>query len=155
MKKVLSLVLTLVFTITLFQTQIFANTETMYYGKIVEVKDGSTFVLQTIDNELQTYILAGADLSETPDAYNLLDTLINGKNVRVYSQNVANTNYVPYSYGRIVLDNEDINALLLKSGYAFLDVSTISPINKYSYVRYENRAKYYDQGIWHNYTPRK
>ncbi len=155
MKKVLSLVLTLVFTITLFQTQIFANTETMYYGKVVEVKDGNTFVLQTTDNKLHTYVLAGVDLTETPDTYNLLDVLINGKNVRVYSQNITTTNYVPYSYGRVVVDNQDINGLLLRSGYAFINLSTISPVNKYNYLQYENHAKYYNQGIWQNYYPIK
>ncbi len=151
MKKVLSLVVTLIFTITLFQTQIFANTETMYYGKVVEVKDGNSFVLQTQNNELQTYVLAGVDLSETPDTHNLLDVLINGKNVRVFSQNISTTSYQPYSYGRVVVDNQDINGLLLRSGYAFVNVSTISPVNKYNYVNYENHAKYYNQGIWQNY----
>lgn len=151
-KKLVSFTLTLLLLVTSTQTQVFAETVIKptgtLHGKVTNVIDGNAFKIRTLDNQSLTIKIAGIDTTTNPDAYTMLKSTLQGKNVKVEIINLPINNMQPYSYGVVYIGNNNISKPMLQSGLAEYDPKTISDKYKYSYIIYENEAKNNYEGIW-------
>lgn len=142
--------LLLMFILTATPIQAFAVTKPIgtLHGKVTNVVDGDAFVIKTLDNQKLTIKIAGIDTTPNPDAYTFLKSFLQGKNVKVEIISIATTNIQPFNYGVVYIDNTDISKLILQSGLAEYEPTTISSTYKNRYIGYENEAKYNYEGIW-------
>lgn len=149
-KKVVSFALALLLLVTATSIQTFAVTKPtgILHGKVTTVIDGNAFKIKTLDNQNLTIKIAGIDTTTNPDAYTMLKSALQGKNVKVEIINLPISNMQPYSYGVVYIGNTDISKPILQSGLAEYEPTTISSAYKNRYIMYENEAKYNKEGIW-------
>ncbi len=140
----------LLFTISLTVVNAEEKPSGMVYGKIVTIHDGNSFTILTIDNELYKFKISGIDTSKNPDAYNLMQGFLKGKNVKILIHNTPSTNLKAYSYGVVYISNEDIAKQILTLGYASVDTTTCTSSNLNFYNAYQNVAKKAKVGIWND-----
>ncbi len=153
MKRITAFILTFVLMFTFSLTTVHAEEKPygVLYGKIVNVHDGDSFSLLTIDNKLYKFKISGIDISDSPDSYQFLKSYLKGKNARVTVQNIPSSNLKGYSYGTVNLygtNETDIAKTMLGLGYVSVNTATCASSNLRTYTSYENSAKYAQIGIW-------
>lgn len=150
--KLLSFTLALLLMVTFTPVHTFAATVVKptgtLHGKVTNVVDGDAFKFRTLDNKSLIIKIAGIDTTENPDAYALLKSVLQGKNVKVEIINLPIANIQPYSYGVVYIGNTDISKPMLQSGLAEYNPATISATYKNSYIIYQNEAKRNKEGMW-------
>ena len=142
------LILSLLF---LFSSPAFA---TEYKGKVIAVLDGDTVKVRISKTEKIKVRLAQIDAPEKAQAFGMaskkaLSKLISDKVVRVVEEDVGRYGRI---VGRIYLKKRDINAIMVKTGFAWV-------YRKYSddqsLIRMERQARKSKKGLWQDPNPMK
>lgn len=90
-------------------------------GRVVEVKDGDTFILRNPDNTRYTIRLHGIDTPEWNQPYgkssaSALARMINGREVTVKTEAMDDYGRV---VGRVYHDEQDVNLAMVRDGHAW------------------------------------
>ena len=146
-------VLTL-FLVTLFATSVEAAT---LFGRVVEVNDGDVITVFNLNRPVRVKLLA-VDAPEADQAFGdvarkHLSYLVYDKSVVVeYSGIAADSSLV----GRVMLDNADIGAQMIRDGAAWFDPnnqSRLSATHREVYQQSEQAARNERRGLWQAETP--
>ena len=123
------------------------------YGKVVKVVDGDTIHLQTIDEEKIKVRLLGIDAPEIDQSFgnqskSVLKKLIHKKEVHILSKKKDRYKRI---LGKILLDGNDINLLMIRKGYAWHYKRYKSDQFRQDikiYAATEKSARYSGVGLW-------
>ena len=120
-------------------------------GIITKVYDGDTLTLQN-NNGIYKIRLAGIDAPESRQAYgnvsrNYLYNMVRDR--FVYAEVRSKDRYGRY-VAKIILDNTDVNAEMLRAGLAW---HYKQYDNNYEYARLEQEAKRNRRGLWIEKNP--
>lgn len=146
-------VLTL-FLVTLFATSVEAST---LFGRVVEVNDGDVITVFNLNRPVRIKLLA-VDAPEAGQAFGdvakkHLSDLVYDKSVMVeYSGIAADSSLV----GRVMLDNTDIGAQMIRDGAAWFDANNqgrLSLTHREVYQQSEQAARNERRGLWQAETP--
>ena len=136
------------FLLVLLSMGTFAANQAQYIdGKVISITDGDTFRIES-ENRRITVKLAGVDAPYKNQEYGMkarqmLGNLLFNKNIRI--KVVARTG-VSYLEGVVYLDNKDVNAEMVRHGYAWVirDAGNINPL----LLKYETEARNFRRGLW-------
>lgn len=118
-------------------------------GKVIEVKDGNSFVLQGMDHKKYNIKIAGIETPDDDYVYDFLNSYLSGKNVKVNILPIPSTNLKPFSYGVVYYDDVNVGRTMLTSGLVKLDTDSLnSNALKNKYYGYQNNAIRGHDGIW-------
>lgn len=118
-------------------------------GKVLEVKDGNSFILESMDGDKYNIKIAGISTDGIDYSYEFLQSYLSGKNVKVNILPISSTNLKPFSYGIVYYDDENVGKMMLTSGLAKLDDSSLNSNSlKNAYYSYQNNAIRGNEGIW-------
>jgi endonuclease YncB( thermonuclease family) len=146
-------VLTL-FLVTLFATSVEAST---LFGRVVEINDGDVITVFNLNRPVRIKLLA----VDAPEAGQMfgdvakkhLSDLVYDKSVLVEYSGIAADGSL---MGRVVLDNTDIGAQMIRDGAAWFDAnnqSRLSVADREIYQQSEQAARNERRGLWQAEAP--
>ena len=153
MIRYLILVLVVIFN-CIFSSSSYVEAKNFYNnipGIVTKVYDGDTLTLQN-NNGIYKIRLAGIDAPESRQAYgnvsrNYLYNMVRDR--FVYAEVHSKDRYGRY-VAKIILDNTDVNAEMLRAGLAW---HYKQYDNNYEYARLEQEAKRNRRGLWMEKNP--
>ena len=126
-------------------------------GKVTEVIDGNTINLKSLSHTIKVRLLAVAPPEKTQPyadvARKHLSDLILGKYVVVRYTGIGEQGYL---VGRILLEQADINAQMLRDGVAWYyqpDESDLAEADRHLYAACESAARGEQRGLWQDPSP--
>jgi endonuclease YncB( thermonuclease family) len=125
------------------------------YGKVVQVDEGDVITVHNLNRPIKIQLL-GIDAPEKGQPYaeiarqHLSDFVLN-KFVVVHYSGLGANNYI---IGRVVLDEMDVCAQMIRDGAAWFDLkSRLSDAEREIYSLSEHAARKEQRGIWQDATP--
>ncbi len=153
MKKRYSILIAFILMFTfILPTKVYADSYHYgsYYGKVINVSDGNTFTLQTVNNEQILIRIAGIDTTNSEDAYTFLRSCLDGKNINVDVLAISSATLKPYSYAVVTYNKVDLANHMLRVGLGSYNGDTVTSKYRNTYYLSEKSAKNNRLGIWKN-----
>ena len=124
-------------------------------GKVMKVSDGDTLTIVNADKKLVKIRLYGIDSPETKQEFGIkskefLSGQINGKYVTV---DVIDIDRYKRSFGRIFLDDLDINKIMVENGYAWVYSQYCKISKRTEWEQLQETAKLEKRGLWQENNP--